>query len=775
MHVNNNADLKLFLFRWMTTSSAGATISRRMLACASLIDLFQIFCMSDHAMIDVLEHNAGKKWLLTKDVESFPTLLVIIHFVALLTLLIRSNSPGFRFQQRFSLTIAVLLLYRLYNTVLCTSSGGSRLRIAGLLGHLFIDTPPPFSSDARGSGVAFVRIVTCAMYAATGLNKILVEGSEWVTGTAIRRTLSCKSHVKYPWDQVGVLLPDFITVTLTRFVVVLEIGGAILLTMGVSDGWDHTQFLTILSFILFHVVLGVTMPVALFSLTCCANLLLFLPSESINKRKKAAIVKTRREYASIFSSISVFMLGAIVSLPSWTGMWHMYTHPPRYCGDFVLALTRSQEDVKMAADYSKVDILYDERNFGKGNGEVMNRLSRGSFRFGRVDQKRSTIPALHMLLDSFEFAVDSWITEWMTSSESQVYTIDFLLHKLAEHMCSVSSLRSSPTSASMIFWTGRMSVSHRKERPKKFPPILLHKHFCNAGSPDLESSATNAESTGDTKFFLFEYAPVLFRRMMLDSYTSVEAKKRVIECEDNQPLVLMDHDYITAIEFEEIRMCTSHHPFLDAKKPDGNESYANGFTMTFKDISIEEISKNEHNKCFESLIRKVKLPDVNVLVLNAVYCESLDYKPAQSNENLVVGMHLDNLRKTNPDRNEILGSMINDEDYIAYQVNVIYVNIPEYMVGGELQLWKYGDGELTLKEYEERPDFTIKPQENMMVRFRGDTFHQVQAYHVKDRSNSRRFALILEQYKLKKDVYDGLGSNVEVIKWSSPAAGENMM
>ena len=129
-------------------------------------------------------------------------------------------------------------------------------------------------------------------------------------------------------------------------------------------------------------------------------------------------------------------------------------------------------------------------------------------------------------------------------------------------------------------------------------------------------------------------------------------------------------------------MHESSSPFLDAKKPDGNESYANGFTMTFKDISIEEISKNEHNKYFENLIEKVKLPDVNVLVLNAVYCESLDYKPAQSNENLAVGMHLDNLRKTNPDRNEILGSMINDEDYIAYQVNVIYVNIPEYMVGG---------------------------------------------------------------------------------------------
>ena len=41
--------------------------------------------------------------------------------------------------------------------------------------------------------MAFVRIVTCAMYAATGLNKILVEGSEWVTGNLYWRTLSLKS------------------------------------------------------------------------------------------------------------------------------------------------------------------------------------------------------------------------------------------------------------------------------------------------------------------------------------------------------------------------------------------------------------------------------------------------------------------------------------------------------------------------------------------------------------------------------------------------------
>lgn len=732
--------------------------------------------MSDRAIIDVLEHNANPfftgKWLSTKD-ESFPTLLVIIHFVALLTLLLQSNSRSFWFQQRFTLLIAVLLQYRLYNIVLCTSSGGSRLRIAGLLGHLFIDAPP-FSSDARGFGVAFVRVVTCAMYAATGVNKVIVEGSEWVTGTAVRRTLSCKSHVKYPWDQVGILLPDFITVMLTRFVVVLEIGGAILLTMGMSDGWDHTLFLTISSFILFHVVLGVTMPVALFSLTCCANLLLFLPSQSINKRKKAAIVNKRWEYASLYSSISVFMLGAIVSLPSWTVMWHMYTHPPRYCGDFVLAVTRSQEDVKMAADYPKVEFLYDERNFGKVNGKVMNRLSPGSFIFGRVNQKRSAMPTLHMLLDSFEFAVDRWITALLPSSESQVYTTEFLLYKLADHMCSVSALRSSATSASMIFWMGRTSVSQRNERPKKSPPILLHEHFCNVGSPDLESSTTNAVRTVDTKYLSFEYAPELFRQIMLRSLTSAGASKRVIECEDNQPLVLMDHDYFTAIEFEEIRMCTSHHPYLAAKEIDGNESYANGFTMTFKDISIEEISKNEYNKCFENLIRKVKLPNVNVLVLNAVYCDSLDYKGAQSNDNPAVGIHLDNLRKTNLDRDEILGSVKNDEDYLAYQVNVIYVNIPEDMVGGGLQLWKYGDGELTLQEYGEGPDFTVKPQDNMMVRFRGDTFHQVQAYHVQDRNNSRRLALILEQYKLIKDVYDGLGSNVEVIKWSS-AAGENMM
>ena len=54
------------------------------------------------------------------------------------------------------------------------------------------------------------------------------------------------------------------------------------------------------------------MPVALFSRRV-TNLLLFLP---LNRScKKAAIVKLAGNM-SIFSSISVFMLGAIVSLPS---------------------------------------------------------------------------------------------------------------------------------------------------------------------------------------------------------------------------------------------------------------------------------------------------------------------------------------------------------------------------------------------------------------------------------------------------------------------------
>ena len=66
---------------------------------------------------------------------------------------------------------------------------------------------------------------------------------------------------------------------------------------------------------------------------------------------------------------------------------------------------------------------------------------------------------------------------------------------------------------------------------------------------------------------------------------------------------------------------------------------------------------------------------------------------------------------------------------------------------GELQLWKYEMG-MIIKEYEERPDFTIKPQENMMVRFRGETFHHVRI-PLKDRSNCGD-CLILGSTNLKR-------------------------
>ena len=95
------------------------------------------------------------------------------------------------------------------------------------------------------------------------------------------------------------------------------------LNMGVSDGWDHTQFLTMLSLILFHVVLGVT--TGCFVQPDVLRNYFVLPSESINKRKSGD-TKNSQEYRRYFQYFCVYV-GAIVSLPSWTGMWHIYTHP----------------------------------------------------------------------------------------------------------------------------------------------------------------------------------------------------------------------------------------------------------------------------------------------------------------------------------------------------------------------------------------------------------------------------------------------------------------
>jgi len=75
-------------------------------------------------------------------------------------------------------------------------------------------------------------------------------------------------------------------------------------------------------------------------------------------------------------------------------------------------------------------------------------------------------------------------------------------------------------------------------------------------------------------------------------------------------------------------------------------------------------------------------------------------------------------------------------------VNVLYVDIPEDMEGGELELYstavhKYVPGRKPLQR--------VRPQVGMLCRFRGDMFHKVNSMK---RGSRPRISLVLEEYVL---------------------------
>ena len=82
-------------------------------------------------------------------------------------------------------------------------------------------------------------------------------------------------------------------------------------------------------------------------------------------------------------------------------------------------------------------------------------------------------------------------------------------------------------------------------------------------------------------------------------------------------------------------------------------------------------------------------------------------------------------------------------------MNVLYVDVAADMKGGEFEGWRYGSGDLKQSDLL-KPHLSIKPEKNKLVMFRGDSFHQVKAYHTSE-STTKRLSLVLEQYKISDE------------------------
>jgi len=84
------------------------------------------------------------------------------------------------------------------------------------------------------------------------------------------------------------------------------------------------------------------------------------------------------------------------------------------------------------------------------------------------------------------------------------------------------------------------------------------------------------------------------------------------------------------------------------------------------------------------------------------------------------------------------------QDFIAHSVSVFYVTLPDSFSGGKLLL--YGNSKDNMQ-----PLDVIIPEENLLIAFRGDSFHSVEAFY--SDSNTKRVSLVLEQYNIPKSYY----------------------
>ena len=231
-------------------------------------------------------------------------------------------------------------------------------------------------------------------------------------------------------------------------------------------------------------------------------------------------------------------------------------------------------------------------------------------------------------------------------------------------------------------------------------------------------------------------------------------RQTFISCTSDQQLVQIKEDYLRPWEYNELKECLLNHPKLYVESAlSGNAfSKTRGFVVKFNNDAT--FLNHPDYACFGELFQKMQLPQTNAYVFNALLCEVSEYDDWKNNRT-AVGLHLD----------QTVGMKEEWHDWLAHQVNVLYMDIAEDMVGGELELWRYGKGDLKKLDLKS-PHARVTPKENTMVAFRGDSFHQVRAFRTNTRK--RRLSLVLEQYKINEKHYDN------TIEWTEESKS-NMM
>ena len=276
---------------------------------------------------------------------------------------------------------------------------------------------------------------------------------------------------------------------------------------------------------------------------------------------------------------------------------------------------------------------------------------------------------------------------------------------------------------------------------KAFPPCVVDDDSEEKNLVLRKKSSSSRHTKAIAKIIiLIMFVIVLAGAFLVNWYMKSTRLIILSMANPNQEVVKIQENFLSYIELEQLQTCVANHSKLRAKRqPLNTKLFAGtkGFVLSFNDDGYEKFRTHPDYACFVEVFNRLRLPKMNAFVLNIVAFE----------QKYSVGIHLDNSV-----------GILSRHIFVAHQTDVFYTSIASDMKGGELDVFNYTNNPSELNFA--MPEKTIIPKENMLVRFRGDSYHRVRNYT--SSSGVERTSLIVEQYKIDGEYYKWTTTFIEV-------------
>lgn len=207
-------------------------------------------------------------------------------------------------------------------------------------------------------------------------------------------------------------------------------------------------------------------------------------------------------------------------------------------------------------------------------------------------------------------------------------------------------------------------------------------------------------------------------------------------CPSSQPLVRLFPNYLPHPMFESLRKDLHASASLsDSSLLEDNFGHTTGWMIRFSAEGIHRVRSHPKFSMVMPYFDKARNSEANAFVINYLVCN----QPPEG-EN-AVNFHLDNSVA-------MMSEVTSNYTIVAHQVNVLYLDVPEGIEGGNLEVWPFERGSTELDKT------VVSPGENLMAEFRGDAFHKVGQMKLPD--GKQRVGIVFEQYKIMENFYSYL-------------------